>query len=127
MWGCVALFYLYQFIIRVSPSVMLDDLMAYFQINATEAGTLSAIALYSYSILQIPSGILADTLGARKVVLGSIVLCIAGVSLFISTPNLLIAQFGRLLIGAGSAAAFLSVSKVSSQWFSPSKRATLLG
>lgn len=127
IWACAASFYMYQFILRVSPSVMLDELMAYYQISASEVGALAAVAMYSYALLQIPSGILADILGVRKVVLGSILCCILGVLLFISTDHLLLAKSGRLLIGAGSAAAFLCVGKISAQWFSPGKRATLFG
>ena len=127
IWVCVALFYLYQFILRVSPSVMLEDLMAHFQINATEMGALSAVAMYSYSLLQVPAGILVDIFGVRRVVLGSISLCILGVLIFISTDVLWVAKAGRFLLGMGSAAAFLSVSKVSTLWFSPRRRATLFG
>ena len=127
IWVCVALFYLYQFILRVSPSVMLEDLMAHFKINATEMGALSAVAMYSYSLLQVPAGILVDIFGVRRVVLGSISLCIMGVLIFVSTDVLWIAKLGRFFLGMGSAAAFLSVSKVSTLWFSPKRRATLFG
>jgi sugar phosphate permease len=127
IWGCAALFYMYQFVLRVSPSVMMEDLMTFFQISAAEIGTLSALALYAYSLLQIPSGVLADVFGVRKVILGSLFLCILGVAIFISTPNLMLAKFGRILLGSGSAAAFLCLSKLSVQLFSPNRRASLFG
>jgi sugar phosphate permease len=127
MWGTAALFYIYQFVLRVSPSVMMEDLMQDFQIDATGFGTLSALAMYCYSSLQIPSGILADVYGAKKVILGSIALCVAGTLLFATSDALLGAQMGRALIGAGSAGAFLCANKIASQWFPPERRATLLG
>ena len=127
IWVCTALFYMYQFILRVSPSVMIDELMSSFHITASLVGTLSSLAMYSYSLLQIPAGLMADNYGVRKTVLGSLLLCILGTLIFVLTPNITVASLGRLLMGAGSASAFLCVSKVSTQWFPSSKRSTLLG
>jgi sugar phosphate permease len=127
IWACAALFYVFQFILRISPGLMIDDLMLAFQIDATRVAQLSAVAMYSYSLLQIPTGLLADTFGVRKVLLSSILLCILGISVFALSPDLFLAKFGRLLLGAGSAAAFLCVGKVSTLWFSPDRRSTLLG
>jgi MFS family permease len=127
VWSCAALFYLYQFILRVSPSVMLDELMQHFAINATDAGMLAAFSMYFYALFQIPAGFITDLLGVRKVVIGSILFCILGTIIFISTPYFWVASVGRCFLGIGSAAAFLCVGKVSTLWFPPERRSTLLG
>lgn len=127
IWIIAAVFYMYQFILRVSPSVMLDHLMLNFHVGATEVAALSAIAMYAYSIMQIPSGVLVDIFGTRRIVLGSILLCVAGILLFVSTDTIWIAKLGRAFIGVGSAAAFLSVCKVSATWFPVERRGILLG
>lgn len=127
IWICAAFFYIYQFILRVSPSLMVDDLMLHFQTDASQVAGIAALAMYSYSLLQVPAGILVDTFGTRKVLLNSILLCILGVSLFSLSPFLLPAKLGRILLGAGSASAFICVCKISTQWFSPKQRARLLG
>ena len=127
IWGCAALFYMYQFVLRVAPSVLVDDLMLAFQVDASMIGSLSAISMYSYSLLQIPSGILADKYGVRRVILASIILCITGTLLFASTHTLWIAQVSRLILGIGSSAAFLCVGKVASLYFPSNKRALLFG
>ena len=127
IWACATFFYIYQFVLRVSPSLIVDDLMIFFQLDASSVARFSALSMYSYSLLQIPSGILADIFGVRRVILTSIVCCITGVFLFVSSQHLFLAQAGRLLLGAGSAAAFLCVSKIATQWFPPTRRASLLG
>lgn len=121
MWALAASFYLYQFILRVSSSVLVPDLMQAFHLDASGVGALSSLALYTYSSLQIPAGLLADVLGVRRILLGSALLCVLGNVLFSRAEVLFWAQIGRFLIGAGSAAAFLSVSKVVMAWF-PSHR-----
>jgi len=127
IWGLAALFYMYQFVLRVAPSVLVEDLMVSFQTNASQIGSLSAIAMYFYSIFQIPSGILSDHLGVRKVVLGSLILCILGTLIFASSSEIEVAKLGRLILGIGSSAAFLCLGKIASQYFPASRRATLFG
>lgn len=127
VWFCAALFYLFQFVIRVSPSVMVDDLMLAYGLDATGFATLSALAMYGYSVMQIPAGIVADLYGARRCILISILICTIGTLLFCSTSNLWIAQVSRILIGMGSAGAFLCVSKISVNWFGTRLQAQMFG
>ncbi|WP_032112140.1 hypothetical protein [Candidatus Paracaedibacter symbiosus] len=69
---CAALFYIYQFVLRVSPSVMVDDIMLSFHLDAASFAFLTASAMYAYSLMQIPAGIFADKYGARVCILASI-------------------------------------------------------
>ena len=125
MWLLVVTYYLYQYILRVSPSVMADEIMAGFKLDAHGFGALSAIATLFYALLQIPAGILSDLFGARRMVLTSILLCTGGVALFSITDSLYIAYLARALIGSGSACAFLCVSKIASDWFSVEKKSLM--
>ncbi len=127
LWAVASLFYLYQFVLRLSPSVMMEDLMEAFTIDATGFAALGSIALLSYSLFQIPLGAFADRFGVRKCILVFLTVCIVGTFIFATAPNLWIAQFGRFMIGMGSAAAFLSVGKIINQCFPEEKRATLFG
>ena len=127
IWSVAALFYMYQFVLRVAPSVLVEDLMVSFQASASTVGSLSAIAMYFYSIFQIPSGILSDHFGVRKVILSSLVLCVLGTFIFAASSHLEVAQLGRLILGIGSSAAFLCLGKIASQYFPANRRATLFG
>jgi sugar phosphate permease len=127
IWFCAALFYMYQFILRVSPAVMIRELIDAFQMNASTVGSLSAIAMYAYSCLQVPAGIVTDRFGVRRVILSSLSLCVLGTLLFGLASSVWEAQLGRFLIGAGSSAAFLSSGKVAATYFDSEKRAILFG
>ena len=124
---CASLFYLYQFILRVSPSVMIPDIMTAFHVDAVGVSFLSSISLYAYSIMQIPAGVFADIFGVRRCLLISILLCMLGTFIFSITDHFFIATFARLIIGIGSASAFLSVAKVALEGFGAKNQSLFFG
>ncbi len=126
VWGIAAFFYLYELVLRVSPSVMTDGLTQSFSVTATSLGILVSFYYYSYTLLQLPCGIILDELGAKKLLGLSSLLCAIGSVLFASTNMLQVAQIGRFLVGAGSACAFISCLQVASNMF-PKRYFVLLG
>ncbi len=127
IWVCAGAFYLYECILRVSPSVMTQELMHDFALTSTGLGVLVSCYLYAYVVLQVPCGVMVDALGARRIITASAALCTIGAFLFAVGDSLIWAQIGRFLIGAGSACAFISCLKVVAEWFSPTKFAVMLG
>jgi sugar phosphate permease len=127
IWGCAALFYCYQFMLRVSPGVMAEDLMASFKVDACALGTLTACYYYAYAALQIPVGTLMDRFKPRRMITFAAVSCSLGALLFSSADSLYIAAIGRALIGAGSAFAFLSCLKLGTLWFPSHKLPFVVG
>ena len=125
IWGCAAFFYLYEYILRVSPSVMTNQLMHDFGVTSTALGVLVSFYYYAYVPLQIPCGVIVDKLGVRRVVTLSAIFCTIGSFIFANSDSLFIAQFGRFLMGAGSACAYLSTAKVAAEWFPAQKFALI--
>lgn len=111
-----AIFYCYEFLLRMEPSVMVPELMRDFNANATQLGVLSAVYYFIYTPMQIVVGLLTDLYGSRKVLTGAIISCAIGSMVFGVATNLFTAAFGRLLIGLGSAFAFVNVLKLASAW-----------
>lgn len=127
MWGLGAAFYLSGFYQRVAPAVMTDYLMADFSIGAAALGNLSAFYFYSYVAVQIPTGILVDSWGPKKLLtLGAFASCL-GAFLFAAAPAIMIANAGRLLIGGGVGVAWVAMLKLSMHWFTPRRFATIAG
>jgi len=127
IWACAGAFYLYECILRVSPSVMTEGLMHDFSLTSTNLGVLVSFYLYSYTVLQIPCGVMVDALGTRRIITVSSALCVVGTFLFASSDLLIGAQIGRFLVGAGSACAFISCMKVVADWFTPTRFAVMSG
>ena len=127
IWTLAALGFSLAFFMRVSPSVMSDDLMREFAVGAAVIGNLSAIYFYIYAGLQIPVGAMTDRWGPRAMISGSMAVAAAGAALFAAAEGLITAYFGRFLIGAGSACAFVGTLIIASRWFPPHRYAFLSG
>ncbi len=127
VWGLGALLYLIGFFQRVAPAVMTDRLMDEFSIGATELGNLSAFYFYSYVAMQIPTGILADRWGPRRLLSSGAAVAAIGSAFFAFSPTLWWANAGRLLIGASVAVAFVSMLKLATRWFAPRQFALVSG
>jgi MFS family permease len=117
IWAIGALFYGYEVCLQISPSVMLSNLMQTFQINGVLVSNLAAFYFYAYTPMQIPSGLLLDKFGPRKMMLCAFLLCAFGAFLFGSATYLIQAQCGRLIIGLGSSFAIVGTFKIISNWF----------
>jgi MFS family permease len=121
------LFYCYNYFLRVSPSVMKDDLMQNLHITAYQFGNLAAFYYYAYTPMQIPVGMIYDRFGARIVLFFACLAAVLGVGLFISADTLAAASAGRFLIGLGTAFAYIGVLKIASLWLEPKRFAMIAG
>lgn len=127
IWALASFFYFYEYLLRVSPSVMVPELMATFHIEAVAVGVVSAFYFYAYAPMQLPVGVLMDRYGARKLLTVASWICAVGALLFGISYQIWLASFARLLIGIGSSFAFVGMVFICSHWFAKSKRALLIG
>ena len=127
VWGLGAAFYLSGFYQRVAPAVMTDYLMADFNMGAAALGNLSAFYFYSYAAVQIPTGMLVDYWGPRKLLTVGAFIASLGVFLFAAAPNILLADIGRLLIGGAVGVAWVAMLMLSIHWFPPHRFALMSG
>jgi predicted MFS family arabinose efflux permease len=126
LWGIASLFFAYQYILRVMPSVLFDDIMQKFGMDAAIMGQFSGIYYIGYSIMHLPVGIMLDRLGPRKVMSACILLTISGLLPLVWVENWQWPIVGRMLMGMGSSAAILGVFKVVRVAFAENKFASML-
>jgi sugar phosphate permease len=125
--GLGAIYYSYEYFLRISPSVMEPALRAHFGLSATSFGFLSAIYYYAYVPLQLPVGVLLDRYGPRLLLTFACFICVVGTFLFAATPLYSVAAIGRFLVGFGSAFAFVGVLKLATIWLPEDKLAMVSG
>jgi predicted MFS family arabinose efflux permease len=106
---------------------MTEGLMSSFNATSTLIGILVSFYYYSYTILQLPCGVIIDKLGVKNLLLSSAFLCVIGSCLFASAEKIYIAQIGRFLIGAGSACAFISCLQIATDLFTKKYFVILVG
>lgn len=123
----LSLQYLFVYFHRVCPAVVAQDLVEAFSINATSLGVLASGYFYPYAIMQIPVGLLSDSLGPRKTVSLFSLLAAAGAFIFALSPNFGIATLSRVIVGLGLSAVFVPTMKALAQWFRPGEYARISG
>ncbi|GAB4126517.1 MAG: MFS transporter [Sideroxydans sp.] len=123
----VGLAYVLSFFHRFAPAAIASDLQQAFHTSAAGLGGLAATYFTVYTLMQIPTGILADTLGPRRVVaIGSVVAGLGSI-LFGLADTLAMASAGRLLVGLGVSVAFICMLKLNAVWFHDRHFATATG
>ena len=126
--GLGALFYSYEYLLRMSPSVMQENLMRFYNLTGTQFGYLSGSFYYlMYVAMQIMVGLLMDRFGPRRLLTVACFLCASGAFLFACSSYFSVAIAGRFLIGFGSAFAFVGAAKLATIWLPPHRFALVSG
>lgn len=112
IWMIASIFYAYQYILRVMPSIMFEELLEQFNIDAAVFGQFSGMYYMGYSLTHIPLGILLDRIGPRKIMSFCILITVIGLLPIMYGGTWFLAVLGRMLVGIGSSAAILGTFKI---------------
>lgn len=112
VWIIVSIFYSFQYVLRVMPNIMMDDLTQQFHIDSAAFGQFSGVYYLGYSLMHLPIGIMLDRVGPKKVMTGCILLTVIGLLPILYSDHWIYPLLGRALIGVGSSAAILGTFKV---------------
>lgn len=126
-WGTATFFYFYQYIVRIIPGIVGEDLKSDLLINAEQFGLIGSLYVYAYALVQIPLGLTLDKFGIKKVLIASILICIIGCFLMSLAGNVYMLYSARFVIGIGSGASFLVSIKVVTDLLPEGKRGLLIG
>lgn len=88
-----------------------------FEGSAAVLSSLAVVQLIVYAGMQIPVGVLIDRFGPRVLMISGTGLMVAGQLVLAFAPSITVAVLGRILVGAGDAALFISVIRLVSSWF----------
>jgi len=127
VWGLGCLFYFYECLLQVSPSVMSTELMHDFSVTSHTLGILSGIYFYSYAAMQLPGGVMMDYFGPQRLLTLATLICSVSTMAFGLTDSFYTACLARLMIGFGSAFAAVGTMKLAANWFPANKFALLTG
>jgi predicted MFS family arabinose efflux permease len=119
--------YVLSFFQRFAPAGIAQDLAAAFQTTAVSLGALAATYFYVYTVMQVPTGILVDTLGPRRILFLGGLVAGGGSLLFGMAGSLDGALVGRTLVGLGVSVVFIAMLKIIAVWFEERRFATVVG
>lgn len=113
----MAVAYVVVYFHRLSPAVVALDLQETFGATGGFMGLMASAYFYPYAIMQLPAGLLSDSLGPRKTVTWFLILAAAGSALFGLAPNMEFAVVARAIVGLGVSMVFIPTMKLLSHWF----------
>ena len=117
MWAIALSFFTFQFILRLWPGLVMNQIISQYNINVGDFGIIAAFYYYGYASMQIPLAIFLERFGSRLILTLFATICGLATIAFTYTDNYYIAVVSRFFVGIGSAAGFLTLSKVISEWF----------
>jgi len=118
VFGVGVFAYLIAVMQRSSLGIAGVDATERFDVQAAALSSLAVVQLLVYAALQIPVGVVLDRHGPRVLIATGAVLMVAGQTTMALAPTLGVALVGRILVGAGDAMTFISVSRLIASWFS---------
>lgn len=128
VWTPLAFAFLASYFHRTATGVVADSLMREFSITrATDIGGLASVYFYIYAVMQVPAGILADTLGPRRTVLLALATATLGAVIFALAPNIPLLYVGRILSSIGVSLIYISIVKIHAEWFRSREFTTMTG
>ena len=127
IFSLLALAYLFVYFHRLSLSIVADNLVKDFNTSAGTMGLLGSIYFYCYAAMQLPAGLLSDSVGPRRTVTWFLIAASVGSILFGMAPNIETAFVGRILVGFGVSMVFIPTMKILSQWYYPHEFASMAG
>ena len=119
--------YMLSFFHRFAPAGIAQDLATAFQTSATSLGALGATYFWVYTLMQVPTGVLADTLGPKRLLVGGALVATAGSVAFGLAGSLDAALVGRTLVGLGVSVTFIAMLKLIAVWTDERRFASVVG
>ncbi|MGP0071111.1 MAG: MFS transporter [Bryobacteraceae bacterium] len=125
--GLLVLLFAITYLDRVCISVAGPRIQADLHIDPVGWGWVTAIFTLSYCLFEIPTGLLGDRIGPRRVLTRIVLWWSAFTSLTGMMSNFYLLLLTRFCFGAGEAGAFPNASIVVARWFPPTQRAGISG
>ncbi len=127
MFSILATGYALVYFHRVAPAAVAYQLTESFAIKGAALGALASAYFYPYALMQLPSGLLSDSLGPKKTITVFALIAAFGAILFGLSPSFSSAILGRTIIGLGAAVIFIPTLKILANWFEKERFAMIAG
>jgi MFS family permease len=126
-WFSAAFGYFLQNGLLVLPAVLLPALHKSLGFTSAEVGMFSAAFLFTFTVAQIPVGVLFDRYSSRMLICASYFLMMLGCLVFAISDNLYDALLGRMLMGFAAAFTFIGALYLSRSWFDKEAFSAMVG
>jgi MFS family permease len=125
IWAIAVLVYLAAVFHRTTLGVASLEAGERFGLGPAALGTFTVLQIGLYALMQIPTGLLVDRFGARRVLTVAALLMGLGQLLFAFVTSYPLGLLARAVLGIGDALTFVSVLRLVAAYFPPRRYAAL--
>ena len=113
--------------LRSSFGVMAPDLARELELSPELLSTIASAFFFAYAAMQVPTGMLLDRFGPRRVLGTMLLFTTAGAGLFAVGDSAALLSAGRVLMGIGCAGIFTGAFFVLTLWMPQDRVVTQIG
>jgi predicted MFS family arabinose efflux permease len=113
--------------LRSSFGVMAPELEHEMGMSPALLSTVASAFFIAYALMQIPTGMMLDRFGPRRVLSAMMLFTAAGTALFAAGETAQTLTLGRILMGIGCSGAFTGAFYILAMWMSPERVVTQTG
>jgi MFS family permease len=123
----ISVTYFVENFLRSAAGALTPILIDELGISHGAMGLLVSAYFFVYGLMQLPSGILSDTFGGKKTILGFTSLTVVGIFLFWMSRSYNLLFVSQFLVGIGCSTFYINAVKLISTWFPANRKATAIG
>jgi MFS transporter, ACS family, glucarate transporter len=112
---------------RMAFAPLIPRFVADLGLTYAAAGAIQTAYFLSYTLAQVPIGLIADRWGARRVMVASMAILAAGTLAFAASQGYGQALAARLVVGLGAAGIWVPNMFLVTAWFPPEERGRATG
>lgn len=110
---------------RGSLAVAAIPASAQFEVNASALGALVVFQVFVYALMQIPAGVLLDRFGPKILLIVGALFMTFGQFVVAQAADINFAYLGRIFVGIGDSATFVSMIRLIQDWNPPHRAGKL--
>ncbi len=126
-WGILVFGFVIVFFHRLAIGSVSDFLIQDLRLDSVQIANLTAMTFYGYALMQLPVGIMVDTIGVRKLCTAGMAVTAIGSILFGVSDIIALSYLARLMVGIGTAVIIVSIMKLQATLFPANMYSTLSG
>lgn len=126
-WGILVFGFVIVFFHRLAIGSVADMLVMDLKLDSVQIANLTAMTFYGYALMQLPVGIMVDTIGVRKICTVGMMITAIGSVIFGLTDWIVLSYLARLMVGIGTSVIIVSIMKLQATLFPVNMYSTLSG
>ncbi len=127
VWGILVTLCGINYFHMLSMGVIKEALMLEFALSESGFVAVANMTSLFYIIMQLPTGLLVDTWGARNTAATGCLFGAIGLLVFCMAQDVWMLYVGRSLVGIGASVGYVSIMKIQANWYESEKFGTMTG